>query len=120
MKRVGWKQIEVCSCWFFLEVVHGAHAPLILSLNPIHDLEPWPFFFSHLDHEHDLSLPVFYGSELVWLVRLPASCGRLLRLLEHPSGKELSVRKIKMRGWIITNRLCFIFSFCSRIRVILS
>lgn len=70
---------------------------LILSLNPIRGFEPWPFFFSHFDHERDLSLPVFYGSELVWLVRRPAFCGRLLRLLEHPSVKEVRVSKIKMR-----------------------
>jgi hypothetical protein len=81
-------------------VVHDARGPLILSLNPIHDFEPCPFFFLHFDHEHDLSLPVFYGSQLVWLVRLPAFCGRLLRLLEHPSGKEVrpGVGKIKDEG----------------------
>ena len=101
-------------------MVHDAHGPLILSLNPIHDFEPCPFFFSHFVHEYDLSLPVFYGSELVWLVRLPEFFGRLLRLLEHPNAKEVKESKIKMRGWIITNRLCFILSFCSRIRVILS
>ena len=91
MKRDGWKQIEVCcSCRFSLEVVHDAHGLLILSLNPIHDSEPCPFFFSHFDHEYDLSLPVFYGSELVWLVPLPAFFEKLLHLLERPSGKVVS------------------------------
>ena len=76
---------------------HDAHGLLILSLNPIHDFELCPFFFLHFDHEYDLSLPVFYGSELVWLVRLPAFCGRLLRLLEHPSEKEVRVSNNKMK-----------------------
>ena len=105
---------------FFLEVVHDAHGPLILSLNPIPNFEPCPFFFSHFVHEYDLSLPVFYCSELVWPVWLPEFFGRLLHLLEHPNVKEVKESKIKMRGWIITNHLCFILSFCSQIQVILS